>query len=40
VDFDNMMKRLSAYKKDEDLAHAKCHLDEAAEKKRQAQREP
>jgi ferredoxin--NADP+ reductase len=33
VDFDNMMKRLSAYKKDEDRAHEKCHLEQAAQKK-------
>ena len=27
VDFDNMMKRLKAYRKHEDHAHHKCHLD-------------
>jgi ferredoxin/flavodoxin---NADP+ reductase len=27
VDFDNMMKRLSAYKKREDEAHERCHLE-------------
>lgn len=27
VDFDNMMKRLKAYRKQEDLAHHQCHLD-------------
>jgi len=27
VDFDNMMKRLRAYKRYEDEAHAKCHLE-------------
>jgi ferredoxin--NADP+ reductase len=27
VDFDNMMKRLSSYKKIEEKAHAQCHLD-------------
>ena len=27
VDFDNMMKRLKAYRKQEDHAHKKCHLD-------------
>jgi len=31
VDFDNMIKRLGAYKKQEDAAHEKCHLDMAAE---------
>jgi len=36
VDFDNMMKRLSAYKKDEERAHAKCHLDEAMDKQKPA----
>jgi ferredoxin--NADP+ reductase len=29
VDFDNMMKRLGAYKRDEDEAHEKCHLETA-----------
>jgi ferredoxin--NADP+ reductase len=29
VDFDNMMKRLSAYKGQEDDAHEQCHLDSA-----------
>ena len=33
VDFDNMMKRLSAYKADEERAHQTCHLDEAIRKK-------
>ena len=32
VDFDNMMKRLGAYKKYEDEAHEKCHLELAAER--------
>jgi ferredoxin/flavodoxin---NADP+ reductase len=37
VDFDNMMKRLKAYKRLEDEAHARCHLDAAiAEKAGQA----
>jgi ferredoxin--NADP+ reductase len=27
VDFDNMMKRLRAYRKQEDVAHHQCHLD-------------
>ena len=27
VDFDNLMKRLGAYKKQEDMAHEKCHLE-------------
>jgi len=27
VDFDNMMKRLQAYKRQEDAAHEKCHLE-------------
>jgi ferredoxin/flavodoxin---NADP+ reductase len=30
VDFDNMMKRLGAYKAHEDHAHEKCHLEMAA----------
>lgn len=29
VDFDNLMKRLRAYKKQEDAAHEKCHLEMA-----------
>ena len=29
VDFDNMMRRLKSYKKQEDVAHERCHLDEA-----------
>ncbi|MDD4869511.1 MAG: sulfide/dihydroorotate dehydrogenase-like FAD/NAD-binding protein [Kiritimatiellae bacterium] len=29
VDFDNMMKRLGAYKNLEDKAHEKCHLEES-----------
>ena len=33
VDFDNMMKRLAAYKGHEEHAHEKCHLDEAVRKK-------
>jgi ferredoxin--NADP+ reductase len=33
VDFDNMMKRLGAYKEQEDHHHEKCHLELAAEKK-------
>ena len=32
VDFDNMMKRLQAYKPQEDAAHEQCHLDLAAKK--------
>ena len=32
VDFDNMMKRLQAYKPQEDAAHEQCHLDLAARK--------
>jgi ferredoxin/flavodoxin---NADP+ reductase len=31
VDFDNMMKRLGAYKKQEDRAHEACHLELAAQ---------
>lgn len=31
VDFDNMMKRLKAYRKHEDHAHHKCHLDAEVE---------
>jgi len=31
VDFDNMMKRLKSYRKHEDAAHHRCHLDEAVE---------
>lgn len=31
VDFDNMMLRLRAYKRQEDAAHERCHLDMAAE---------
>ncbi|MCK5850283.1 MAG: sulfide/dihydroorotate dehydrogenase-like FAD/NAD-binding protein, partial [Kiritimatiellae bacterium] len=27
VDFDLMMRRLGAYKKEEDAAHCKCHMD-------------
>ncbi len=33
VDFDNMMKRLRAYKGHEDTAHAQCHLEIEAKKK-------
>ncbi len=33
VDFDNMMLRLKSYKKHEDQAHEKCHLDIEIEKK-------
>ena len=33
VDFDNMMKRLRAYKKQEEDAHEKCHLELAIEQK-------
>lgn len=33
VDFDNMMQRLGAYKKDENAAHEQCHLELAAKKK-------
>jgi len=32
VDFDNMMKRLRAYKPREDADHHQCHLEEAARK--------
>jgi ferredoxin--NADP+ reductase len=32
VDFDNMMRRLSAYKPQEDEDHHRCHLDQAARK--------
>jgi ferredoxin--NADP+ reductase len=32
VDFDNMMKRLGAYKAAETTAHDRCHLDMAARK--------
>ncbi|MBA4387159.1 MAG: ferredoxin-NADP reductase [Verrucomicrobia bacterium] len=31
VDFDNMMKRLGAYREQEDRAHEKCHLEQAAQ---------
>ena len=34
VDFDNMMKRLGAYKKREDAAHEKCHLDMKVKERR------
>ena len=34
VDFDNLMKRLGAYKKQEDEAHEKCHLEMEIEKHR------
>jgi len=30
VDFDNMIKRLSAYRRQEEAAHERCHLEEAA----------
>jgi len=33
VDFDNMMKRLGAYKNDEKAAHDKCHLEMAVKEK-------
>lgn len=33
VDFDNLMKRLGAYKKQEDVAHEKCHLEMEIEKR-------
>jgi ferredoxin--NADP+ reductase len=33
VDFDNMMKRLSAYKPQEDKAHEQCHLAKELEKR-------
>jgi len=33
VDFDNMMKRLGAYKRHEDQAHEECHLDMALKAK-------
>ena len=32
VDFDNLMKRLRAYKAHEDEAHEKCHLEREAAK--------
>lgn len=35
VDFDNMMKRLGAYKNHEDKAHEECHLDAAVRGKQQ-----
>lgn len=35
VDFDNMMKRLKAYKKQEDHAHHKCHLNDEIRAKEQ-----
>jgi len=34
VDFDNMMKRLGAYKPQEDRAREKCHLEEAVKGKK------
>ncbi len=34
VDFDNMMKRLGAYKPQEDKAHHRCHTDLAIEEKK------
>ena len=37
VDFDNMMKRLRAYKKHEDEAHEKCHLEMELKKKELSQ---
>ena len=37
VDFDNMMKRLGAYKRQEDEAHEKCHAELAASEQRRAQ---
>ena len=33
VDFDNMIKRLSAYKPQEDKAHHRCHIDLSIEEK-------
>ena len=33
VDFDNLMKRLGAYKRQEDEAHEKCHLEMEIEKR-------
>jgi ferredoxin--NADP+ reductase len=33
VDFDNMMKRLKAYRKQEEHAHHACHLEQAARQK-------
>jgi len=33
VDFDNMMKRLKAYRGQEDHAHKQCHLEQAARQK-------
>jgi ferredoxin--NADP+ reductase len=33
VDFDNMMKRLNAYKPQEDKAHHRCHVDLSIEEK-------
>jgi len=38
VDFDNMMKRLGAYKKKEDRDHAKCHLELAVDEATAGQR--
>jgi ferredoxin--NADP+ reductase len=39
VDFDLLMKRLRAFKKIEDEAHEKCHLEEAAQKLQNRRRE-
>ncbi len=36
VDFDNMMKRLGAYKEQEDHAHKRCHLELAIEEKEES----
>jgi ferredoxin--NADP+ reductase len=38
VDFDNMMKRLKAYRKQEEHAHEACHLEQAAREKGAASR--
>jgi ferredoxin/flavodoxin---NADP+ reductase len=38
VDFDNMMKRLGAYREQEDHAHNKCHLELAAEEQRKGRK--
>jgi ferredoxin/flavodoxin---NADP+ reductase len=40
VDFDNMMKRLRAYKAHEDHAHEKCHLDHGGRDQLAAGRNP
>ncbi len=37
VDFDNMMQRLGAYRRHEDAAHEKCHLELQADERRTSQ---